>query len=137
MRRPLNRTALAAALLGLAVAASAHHTFSGIYDQSQDQQLEAVVREFQFVHPHPMLLLDVRGADGKTVTWRAEMDNRFELEEIGMDAATFKPGDAVVVNGSPGRSRANILYLWKLVRPSDRLRYEQVGTTPHLTRGGV
>ena len=96
-----------------------------------------MVREFQFVHPHPMLLLDVRGADGKTVTWRAEMDNRFELEEIGMRRRHIQAGRRGGRQRQPGPVSREHLYLWKLVRPSDRLRYEQVGTTPYLTRGGA
>jgi hypothetical protein len=119
----------------LATSAAAHHTFSGIYDQSQDQQLAGTVKEFRFVHPHPILVIEVRSAEGKRIEWAAEMDNRFELEEIGVTSKTFRPGDEVVVNGSPGRSQPNILYLWKLTRPADGLRYEQVGMSPHLYPG--
>jgi hypothetical protein len=112
--------------------AAAHHSFSAIYDQDRDLALEGTVREFQFIHPHPLLLIDVPDAGGTVQTWRAEMDNRYELETIGVTARTFRPGDRVRVNGSPGRTQAGILYLWKLVRPADGLRYEQIGQTPYL-----
>jgi hypothetical protein len=120
-------------LLGAAAGgASAHHSFGAIYDQQQDLALEGTVREFAFIHPHPLLLIDVPDAGGTVQTWRAEMDNRYELEAIGVTARTFRPGDRVRVNGSPGRTQAGILYLWKLVRPADGLRYEQIGQTPYL-----
>jgi len=116
--------------------ASAHHSFSSIYDNSQRVTLEAVVTQFQFIHPHPYLLLSVDAGTGGKLSWRAEMDNRFELVEIGISADTFKPGDRVVVSGSPSRSEPYTLYLWRLERPSDRLFYEQVGSTPSLRRRG-
>ena len=115
-----------------ACAALAHHSFGNIYDSSRTVTLEGVVSEFLFIHPHPYLVIDVtQGADARQ-SWRAEMDNRFELADIGITAQTFKPGDRVIASGSPGRTESRILYLWKLERPSDGLRYEQIGSTPSL-----
>jgi hypothetical protein len=62
------------------------------------------------------------------------MDNRFELADIGVTAQTFRPGDRVRLSGSPGRNEPRILYLMKLERGSDGLRYEQVGSTPRIQR---
>lgn len=107
--------------------AAAHHSFGSVYDTAARVTLRGVVREFQFVNPHPFLIVEV-----EKQSWRAEMDNRFELADIGITAQTFRPGDAVVLSGSPGRSEARILYLWRLDRPADGLRYEQVGSTPSL-----
>ena len=121
---------------GWSGAAMAHHSFSNIYDTGQTLALTGTVREFLFVHPHPLLVVEVLDEAGKRQTWRAEMDNRFELEEIGVTAETFRPGDLVVISGSPGRGQPNILYLWKLDRPVDGLRYQQIGGTPSLIRPG-
>jgi Family of unknown function (DUF6152) len=110
----------------------AHHSFSNIYDSGQTLALTGTVREFLFVHPHPILVVEVHDEAGKRQAWRAEMDNRFELEEIGVTAGTFKAGDLVVISGSPGRSQPNIMYLWRLDRPADGLRYQQIGGTPSL-----
>jgi hypothetical protein len=115
-------------------AAIAHHSFGSIYDSEKTVTLAATVREFHFIHPHPFLVVEVRTDAGERQTWRAEMDNRFELEEIGLTRSTFRPGDQVIVSGSPGRSQAFILYLWQLDRPADRLRYRQVGSTPSLDK---
>jgi len=122
-------------LLGAALwsgAAPAHHSFSGIYDTGRSVTVTGRVREFQFVHPHPFLIVEVRGKSGEKQTWRAEMDNRFELEDIGMTENTFRPGDEVVVSGSPGRSQSTILYMWRLERAADGLLYRQTGGTPSL-----
>lgn len=115
-------------------ASAAHHSFANIYDSGQTVTLTATVREFQFIHPHPFLVVEARNEAGELQTWRAEMDNRFELEQIGITRGTFRPGDAVIVSGSPGRSQALTLYLWRLDRPADGLRYRQTGNTPSLDR---
>ena len=112
----------------------AHHSFSNIYDSGRTVTLTATVREFQFIHPHPFLVVEVRATAGEPQTWRAEMDNRYELEDIGMTASTFRPGDEVIVSGSPGRSQPNILYLWRLDRPADKLLYRHTGSTPSLNK---
>jgi hypothetical protein len=111
-----------------ASAALAHHSFAGIYDSARSVTLEGTVSEFRFVHPHPMLIVAVAGNE----SWRAEMDNRSELADIGVTADTFKAGDRVRVTGSPGRDEPRILYLRTLERPSDGLQYEQVGSTPRI-----
>jgi Family of unknown function (DUF6152) len=115
-------------------AGAAHHSFASIYDSGQTVTLSGTVREFLFVHPHPFLVVDVQNQAGELQTWRAEMDNRFELEDIGMTARTFRPGDTVIVSGSPGRSQPQILYLWRLERPADKLSYRQTGGTPSLNK---
>jgi len=112
----------------------AHHSFANIYDTAQSLSLTGTVREFLFVHPHPILVVEVQNEAGKRQTWRAEMDNRYELQDIGVTVDTFRPGDLVIVSGSPGRDQPNILYLWRLDRPADGLRYQQVGSTPSLTK---
>ena len=90
------------------------------------------VREFQFVNPHPWIGLDVTGEGGRVQTWRLELDNRFELVDVGMRADTLRPGDVVVVTGSAGRDGARSLYVRRLDRPADGLRYEQAGSSPRL-----
>jgi len=127
-------TALAIAALVPVVTASAHHSIAAVYDSSQPRTLEGVVTQFAFVHPHPFIVLEVRG-NGKPESWRLEMDNRFELAEIGMTAETLKAGDRVIVSGSPGRVQPLTLYIRKLDRPSDGFQYEQSGFSPRISPG--
>jgi hypothetical protein len=61
------------------------------------------------------------------------MDNLHELDEIGISRATFKPGDRVTISGDPDRMKPREIYLRRLDRPSDGLRYEQIGSRPRLT----
>jgi hypothetical protein len=118
-------------------AADAHHSLYAVYDTGQRITLDGVVAQFHFVNPHPYLLVDVRDATGRTQQWRMEMDNRRELVDVGMTEASFTPGERIVASGSPGRStQINSLYVWRLDRSADGFRYEQIGSSPRVTRGG-
>jgi uncharacterized protein DUF6152 len=110
----------------------AHHAISTFYDTSRRVTIEAIVRELHFVNPHPFAVSDVRSRDGVTEQWRLEMDNRRELVEIGFTHQTLRPGDTIVVAGSPARHEARSLYVRRIDRPSDGFWYEQVGTTPRI-----
>jgi len=121
-----------AALVLASLAAQAHHSISGVYDGARQQRLEAVVAEFRFVNPHPFVIVTVQ-ADGAEESWRLEMDNRFELADVGMTDSTLKPGDRVVVTGSLGRTEPRTMYIRQLDRPADGFRYEQVGSRPRVS----
>lgn len=95
--------------------------------------------QFQYVSPHPFVLLDVHpstspGANGR---WRLEMDNRSELSAIGVRGDTLKAGDRIVVSGSLARDRSQSLYVLHLRRPADGFTYEQVGGSPRLVSPGT
>lgn len=122
-----------AAISVLAAAADAHHSIAGMYDQSRRVTLDGVISQYQFVNPHPFVMVDVLSS-GTTQSWKAELDNRWELMEVGMSATTFKAGDRVMISGSPGRDRAPLLYVWRLERPADGFLYEQIGTSPRVSR---
>src|SRR5262245_17552583 len=121
--------------IGLAVSgatARAHHSIASVYDSNRPVTIDGIVSEFFFVNPHPYLVVTVRDSGGQARSWRLEMDNRWELAEVGMSGNTFQPGDRVVVTGSPGRTQPQMLYVRVLDRPSDGFRYEQVGTSPRV-----
>ena len=112
--------------------AHAHHSIAGAYDSSRRVTIEGVVAQVQFINPHPFVLMHVTDADGRGQSWRLEMDNRWELVEIGFTATTLRPGDRVVVSGSLARAQPQGLYLLRLDRAADGFWYEQVGTSPPI-----
>jgi len=127
-----------ACVMGLATVAlpigsvRAHHSIAGVYDSSKPVSIEGVVTQFQFINPHPFVTVSVKGAGGKSAEWRLEMDNRFELEAIGMTSHTLLRGDTITARGSRGSDNANSLYIQRLDRPADGFWYEQVGMTPRM-----
>jgi uncharacterized protein DUF6152 len=112
----------------------AHHSIQAIYDSSKQVTVEGAVREFQFINPHPYVIVSV-SEGGKRLDWRLEMDNRYELIAEGMTAETLKPGDRVVARGSLSRSNPQGMYLMRLDRQSDGFRYEQIGASPRVRPG--
>jgi uncharacterized protein DUF6152 len=122
----------AVAFAATGVAAHGHHSISSVYDSSRRVTIEGVIAQFQLVNPHPFLIVDVKDGAGNSQEWRLEMDNRSELAAIGVTANTFKPGDRVVVAGSPGRTQPESLYVLRLDRPADGFWYEQVGQSPRI-----
>ncbi len=126
------KTALALIMLA-ASAVDAHHSIAGMYDSTRPVTIDAVVTEYRFVSPHPYL--DVR--DSRTQqTWRLEMDNRRELESIGVNEQTIKTGDRLVVTGSPSRRGANQMYIERLQRPADGFGFEQYRSSPRRLGAG-
>jgi len=128
MRGPL--TIAIAMILG-SVVAQGHHSISAVYDRDRPVTLDGVLVEFAMVQPHPFVVVDVKNGR-ETTRWRGELDNRWELESIGMTARTLKPGDRLVLNGQSGRSQPNSLYVMRLDRPADGFWYEQVGMSPQV-----
>ena len=132
---PLDRSARA---IGIAIVCAiavipvrAHHSLTE-YDSSTRVTIEGVVARFQFINPHPFVNVTVVNEKGKKEEWRLELDNRFELEAIGMTSRTLQPGDHIVVSGMRGRTQLTNLYVRRLDRPADGFWYEQVGSTPRI-----
>jgi Family of unknown function (DUF6152) len=128
MRGPL--TVAIAMILGTVVA-QGHHSISAAYDRARPVTLDGVLVEFAMVQPHPFVVIDVKNGR-ETARWRGELDNRWELQGIGMNAGTLKPGDRLVLNGQSGRNQPHSLYVMRLDRPSDGFWYEQVGMSPKI-----
>lgn len=123
--------ALAAAAV-VSAPAQAHHAIASIYDSRNPVTIAGVVVDFQFVHPHPFVVIERDGGSAAPQQWRLDMDNRFELVAVGMSADTLKKGDRVVVTGAPARDKSRSLYVRRLERPADGFWYEQAGSSPRI-----
>ena len=129
----LFRSLLFAAGIAISVTAiHAHHSIAGVYDSNRQVTLEGIVAQFHFINPHPFVTMDVTKGSGTAQQWRLEMDNRSELAQIGVTGETLKPGDRIVVTGSPAREQSQSLYVRRLDRPADGFWYEQVGSSPRI-----
>lgn len=117
----MTRTLLTlAATFAATLALSAHHSFSAYYFEQQSVTLEGVVQEFQYRSPHAILVFTAPDAQGRTRPYAAEWGNPNRLRRQGITRETLKPGDAVVVTGSPGRNATEYkLHLKGIRRPAD------------------
>ena len=100
----------------------AHHSIASVYDFSKRVPLDGRVVRFEFINPHPFLTLEVAGTD-RPRRWRLEMDNRWELAELGFRDDLLQPGERVSVVINPARSQPDAGYVRILDRPSDGFKY--------------
>jgi hypothetical protein len=104
---------------GLAVA---HHS-GAMFDEKKEVTLSGVVKEFQYTNPHSWLLVDVKGADGKVVTWGFEAEGPSTLLRAGIRRSDFAPGTAVTITGHPMRDGRPAAAWVKAVRASDKKEF--------------
>lgn len=86
--------------------------------------LEGVVTEFQFVNPHPFVVIEIKNRDGQSEQWKLEMDDRVELVDLGFTKNTLKVGDRIKVIGNIARRDARSLYVRRLERLADGFIYQ-------------
>jgi hypothetical protein len=101
---------LGIALAALALPAAAHHGISN-WDQNKDVRITGVLSKFEMINPHSYIYVDVKGADGKVVTWGCEMRAAGVLLRSGWTRDMFKIGSTITVTGSPERRKPNLCYL--------------------------
>ena len=102
MGRTLTAIAFAAVTLGMLLAATpavAHHAFAADFDVNQPISLTGSVSKIEWVNPHSWIHIDVKGSDGKMVTWAIETVGPNALFRRGWKRDTLKIGDTIVVDG--------------------------------------
>jgi len=77
----------------------AHHAFAPTFDSDRVVRLKGVVTRFEWVNPHSYIIMELKGADGKTDQWALEGPAPNQLTRRGLDATSIKPGDSVEACG--------------------------------------
>jgi Family of unknown function (DUF6152) len=120
MTMRLQSTAMMAglALTAATGAASAHHSFA-MFDMEHPKEISGTVKEFKFVSPHTLLILQVKGDDGVVKDWMLEGGAPGLLVREGMTSKSLKPGDEITAtinplhSGAEGGSYAPLLIKFK------------------------
>ena len=94
------------AALAASGAAVAHHSFA-MFDNEHPIELSGTVKEFRFVNPHTLLIVQVKGPNGDVVDWELEGGAPGLLIRAGMKKNSLKPGDEIILTINPLRSGAN------------------------------
>ncbi len=104
----LRSTAILTSLASLAApgAAVAHHSFA-MFDTGHPIELSGTVKEFRFVSPHTLLIVQVKGQNGDVADWELEGGAPGLLVRAGMNKNSLKPGDEIILTINPLRSGAN------------------------------
>jgi hypothetical protein len=107
---------------------SAHHAYGSIYREDEVVAIEGDLVDF--IHRNPHSYLHVRAPDRSSQMrlWAVECGSSARLRLKGLIGQTLKPGDRVVVTGSPGRDAGTWrLRLRSIERPSDGWRWSDAG----------
>ena len=100
--------------------AYAHHSFAATYLEGQTVTVEGQMLQFLFRNPHSFVHVMVKEKDGQMVRYAIEWGGTGQLGEQGVTRETLKPGDVIVVTGTPGRNPADHrIRLVTLLRPKD------------------
>jgi hypothetical protein len=117
MKRLLLIVAMAASLVS---DTRAHHSFATYYFEDQTVSITGDVVQFAYVSPHAWVHVTAPDAGGQMRQYGAEWGNPSRLGRDGITKDTIKPGDRVVITGSPGRKASEYrLHLKRIERPAD------------------
>lgn len=93
-------------LLLAAAPAWAHHAFAAEFDQARPLKLKGTVVKWEVTNPHSWIYMDVKGDDGKTVTWMIEGGSPNNLYRLGFTKDSLPPGAEIVVEGYQAKDRS-------------------------------
>jgi hypothetical protein len=111
---------LLAGAVALSAQAYAHHSFAATYLEDQTVTIEGQLVQFLFRNPHSFVHVMVEEEDGSMVRYAVEWGGAGQLGGQGVTRETLKPGDFVVISGSPGRNpEDHRVRMVTLFRPSD------------------
>src|SRR5947209_18898579 len=80
-----------------AAPAWAHHAFAAEFDQRRPRKLKGTVVKWEVANPHSWIHMDVKGDDGKVVTWMIEGGSANNLCISGFTKDSLAPGSAIRV----------------------------------------
>jgi hypothetical protein len=107
----------AAAVLA-AAPAFAHHG-AGVFEPEKKVTVSGTVTDFQFVNPHVLVYMTVKGSDGKDLQWGGELTspNRLARDQraVKWHKEILKPGDIITMTGHPARNGAPMMDILKIV----------------------
>jgi hypothetical protein len=113
------------ALLGVAmlvpgVALWAHHSPSAIFDMKKPITLTGVMTKVDWVNPHIVMFMDVKGADGAVVNWKFESNPPRWFTKVGVNRADFAAavGQSVTVEIVAAIDGSKYGYLHKITFPN-------------------
>ena len=97
-----------AGLAAMVSSSVAHHGASA-FDLSEPVVLpEAVVTEFLWINPHPLIKADYTDEEGNVQHWTMEMGSTASSQLIGWSRTSLQPGDVVTLYVWPARSGAHV-----------------------------
>ena len=109
--------ALLTGFLLFAGVAFAHHGTAN-YDTNKTVTVKGTITDFQFVNPHVIIVMDIKGDDGKVVSWQGELTSPNRLSRVGWSKNVIKVGDTLTIAGYPTKSGSPEIWIQKVTMAS-------------------
>lgn len=103
MRMPLSIAVTCLLVLATGAPVAAHHSFAAEFDGSKPVTLKGTVSKMEWTNPHAWLHVDVKGPDGKVVSWMVEGGAPNALLRRGWNRNSVAAGTPVIVQGFRAR----------------------------------
>jgi hypothetical protein len=104
--------------LGLATAASAHHSFQAFFQPDGNVSATGVVTRFNFANPHATIEIQANDAQGQAILWRGETNSPSLLRRRGWSQASLTIGETITMEGWPSRDGTRYMRI-RTVRRAD------------------
>jgi hypothetical protein len=103
MSKSAHLAVAASIVLAGAGSASAHHSFSAIFDEDQPIEVTGTVTKVEWMNPHVWFWVDVEREDGSVESWAFEMGSPNRLQRYGWHQGSMPEGQVISVVGSRAR----------------------------------
>jgi hypothetical protein len=107
MRRKLALVVVGAGLLLNVAQLSAHHSFAAEFDAKKPVKFRGTVTKMEWINPHAWIHVDVKGPDGKVVSWMVEAGTPNTLFRRGFTKNSLAPGTEILVEGYQAKDGSN------------------------------
>jgi len=107
MRRRLALVMAGTGLLLNVTQLSAHHAFAAEFDAKRPVKFRGTVTKMEWINPHAWIHIDVKGPDGKIVSWMVEAGTPNTLFRRGFTKNSLAPGTEILVEGYQAKDGSN------------------------------
>ena len=120
MKHRMYYALLGAAMLVPGVSLLAHHSPSAIFNMKNKVSLKGTVTKVDWVNPHIVMFMDVKGDDGNVVNWKFESNPPRWFTKVGVARADFAAamGQTVTVEIVAAIDGSKYGYLQKITFPN-------------------